>query len=113
VVFNIILLATVDANYIFRYAHVGMKGSTFDGVFLLSAFYNSLTSGVLNVPQPSGLTGNDTFFPYVLVADGAFPLTSYLIKPFAGYIIKGSPKSSGVQMNFLGVVVTTGIFSGG
>jgi len=30
--------------------------------------------------------------PYVLVADNAFPLTSYLMKPYAGEVPKGSPK---------------------
>jgi len=46
--FSIILLAVVDANYLFKYAHVGMQGKSCDGgVFLHSAFYNALTSGVL------------------------------------------------------------------
>jgi len=62
------------------------------GVFLHSGFYNALTSGVLNVPQPSVLLGNDTLVPYMLVADDAFPLTSYLMKPYAGELPKGSPK---------------------
>jgi hypothetical protein len=71
-----------------------MQGITCDGgVFLHSACYNVLTGGVLNVPQPSVLPGNDTPAPYVLVGDDAFPLTSYLIKPYAGEVPKGSPKS--------------------
>ena len=91
--FSIIVLAVVDANYLFKYAHVGMQGRTFDdGVFLHSVFYNALTSGVLNVPQPSVLLGNDTPVPYVLVADDAFPLISYLIKPYAVEVPKGSLK---------------------
>ena len=48
------------------------------GVFLHSAFYNAHNSGKLNVPLPSVLPGNDTLVPYVLVADDAFPLTSYV-----------------------------------
>jgi len=59
------------------YAHVAMQARTSDGdVFLHSACYNALSSGVLNVPQPSVLPGNDTLVPYVLVADDAFPLTN-------------------------------------
>jgi len=42
--------------------------------------------------KPSVLPGNDTLVPYVLVVDDAFPLTSYLIKPYAGEVPKGSPK---------------------
>jgi len=37
-----------------------MQGRTCDGVFLYNAFYNALTSGVLNVTQPSVLPGHDT-----------------------------------------------------
>jgi len=62
------------------------------GVFLHSAFYNAHNSGKLNVPLPSVLPGNDTLVPYVLVADDAFLLTSYLIKPYGGEVPKGSPK---------------------
>jgi len=69
-----------------------MQGITCDGVFLHSVFYNVLTSGVLNMPQPSVLPGNDAQALYVLVADDAFPLTSHLIKPYAGEVPKGSPK---------------------
>jgi hypothetical protein len=71
--FSIILLAVVDANYLFMYEHFGMQGRKCDGgVFLHSAFYNALTSGVLNVPQPSVLPGNDTHVPYVLVAASSY-----------------------------------------
>ena len=58
--FSITLLAVVDANYLFKYAHVGMQGKTCDGVFLHSAFYNELTSGVVNMSQPRDLPRNDT-----------------------------------------------------
>jgi len=70
-----------------------MQGRTCDGgVFLHSEFYNALTSGALNVPQPSVLPRNDTLVPYMPVADNAFPLTSYLMKPYAGEVPKVSPK---------------------
>jgi hypothetical protein len=82
--FSITLLAVVEANYLFKYTHVDMQGRKCDGgVFLHSEFYNALTSGVLNVPQASVLPGTNTPVPYVLVADDAFPLNSYLIKPYA------------------------------
>jgi hypothetical protein len=65
-----------------KYAHVGMQGRTGDGgVFLHSAFYNALTSGVLNVPPPS-----------VLPDDAILP-TTYLIKPYAGEVPKKRKKS--------------------
>jgi len=69
-----------------------MQGRICGGVFLHTAFYYALTSGVLNAPQPSVLPGTDTLVPYVLVAGDAFPLSSYLIKPYSGEVPKGSPK---------------------
>jgi hypothetical protein len=62
-------------------------------VFLHGAFYTHvLTSGVLNVPQPSVLPRNDTLVPYLLVSADAFPLSSYLFKPYDIEVPKGSPK---------------------
>ena len=70
-----------------------MQGRTCDaGVLPYSALYNTLTSGVLKVPQTVVLPGNDRPVPYVLVADDGFPLNSYLIKAYAGEVTKGSPK---------------------
>jgi len=54
---SIIVFSAADANYLFKYANVGMQGTTCGGVFLHSAFHNALTGAVLNVPQPSVLTG--------------------------------------------------------
>jgi hypothetical protein len=71
-----------------------MQGRICDGgVFLHSSFYNALNNGLLNLPQPSVLPGSEMPIPYVLVADDAFPITSYLMKPYAGELTKGSPKT--------------------
>jgi hypothetical protein len=56
------------------------------GVFLRSAFYNALTGGVLNVPQPSVLPGKHT--RSLRASSGR----CYLIKTYAGEVPKGSPK---------------------
>jgi hypothetical protein len=43
---SVILLASVDDNYLFKYAHVSMQGRTCDGaVFLRSACYHAVTGG--------------------------------------------------------------------
>jgi len=70
-----------------------MQGRTCDGgVFQHSAIYNALTSGELNVSKPGALQGNDTPVLYVLLADDAFPVNSYLIQPYARKVPKGSPQ---------------------
>jgi hypothetical protein len=60
--FNIILLAVVNANYLFKYAHVGMQGRTCDGIFLHSVFYNAFSSGVLNVTTERASRKRHPFF---------------------------------------------------
>ena len=88
--FIIVLLAVLDANYLFGYAHVGMQGRmSYGGVFLYTSFYNALSNGLLNLTELSVLPGSEMSSPYVLVADDAFPLTSYLTKPYAGGFTSG------------------------
>lgn len=41
-----------------------------------------LASGNADLPPPTSLPGRDVPFPYVIVADEAFPLTTYLMRPY-------------------------------
>lgn len=91
--FSIVLLAAVDANYCFIFANVGCQGRISDGgVFKITSFYNRMEMGELNLPQAEPLPGRAVPTPYVLVADDAFTLSTYLLKPYATDLSKGSPK---------------------
>ncbi|KAG5860736.1 hypothetical protein JTB14_038441 [Gonioctena quinquepunctata] len=82
---SIVLLALVDANYNFRYIDVGCNGRVSDGgVFANSSLYKAMFSknNVLNLPEDKPLPGRNKNIPHVLVADGAFPLSAKLIKPY-------------------------------
>lgn len=69
---SIVLLAVVDDNYCFRFIDVGSNGRISDGgVLRNSVLLNELENGIL----PPG-----TF----LVGDDAFPLKTFLLKPFKG-----------------------------
>ena len=81
--FSIILLALVDANYKFIYVDIGNYGRTADG----GAFHNSplaaaMASNTLQMPCPENVPGLGSL-PYVIVADDAFPLKPYIMKPYA------------------------------
>jgi len=68
-----------------------MQGRTFDGgVFLHSAFYNALTSGILNVPQPNVLPGSDA---HSLHASSRLCNTANLSKHMLERYPKGAKKS--------------------
>ena len=47
-----------------------------------------MTDGELHLPTPSALPGREMFVPHVFVADGAFPLSPNIMKPFPG-VTKG------------------------
>nr|XP_022903097.1 protein ALP1-like [Onthophagus taurus] len=82
---SIVLLALVDANYMFRYIDVGTNGRVSDGgVFANSSLYRALfnANNPLNIPENKSLPGRNLEIPHVVVADAAFPLSTRILKPF-------------------------------
>ncbi|XP_071554218.1 putative nuclease HARBI1 isoform X2 [Temnothorax nylanderi] len=82
--FSIVLLALCDANYKFTWVDIGQFGSISDGgVWRNSELAADLASGDADLPPPTPLPGRDVPFPHVIVADEAFPLNTYLMRPYA------------------------------
>lgn len=83
--FSVVLLALVDAQLKFRYVDVGTNGRISDGgVWAKSELKKAMDRNDLNIPTPENLPGTNILVPYVLLADDAFPLGEYIMKPFAG-----------------------------
>jgi len=81
--FSIGLLAVTDANYKFVMVSVGSYGKENDaGVFDECPFRHAIETGRLKVPKEELLPGSSIKTPYVLVGDAAFPLKTYLMRPF-------------------------------
>jgi hypothetical protein len=81
---SIVLLALVDAKYRFLYVDVGCFGRISDGgVFSNSNLFAALENNSLNIPPPSSITNSNIVTPYTIVADDAFPLKKYLLKPYS------------------------------
>ena len=82
---SIIMLALVDAEYKFMYVDIGAQGRASDaGVWDRSNLRAYLEGNRLDVPPPSTLPFSTLKSPYVIVGDDAFPLKTYLMKPFPG-----------------------------
>ena len=78
--FSIVLMGLVDANYKFLYIDVGCNGRISDGgVFLNCHLLKALEQNSLNVGE---LPNDGRKLPYVIVGDDAFPLKTYLMKPY-------------------------------
>ncbi|KAL2085756.1 hypothetical protein ACEWY4_019076 [Coilia grayii] len=85
--FSIVLLAVVDAQYLFRVVDVGGYGRTSDGGILWnSVFGEGLRDGTLDLPQDAVIPGSEPRgrMPFVFVGDEAFPLRRDLMRPYPG-----------------------------
>ena len=80
---SIVLMAVVNANYEFSMVDVGDAGRQSDGgVFANCHLGYAMTNNKLNLPPDRPLNESQTKFPYVFVGDEAFPLKTYLMKPY-------------------------------
>lgn len=83
--FSIVLLAACDSKYRFIMVDIGAYGSQSDGgIFCNSAFGAKFDEDNFNVPSAENLSGSDISMPYFLVADAAFPLKKYIMRPYGG-----------------------------
>ncbi|KMQ88379.1 nuclease harbi1-like protein [Lasius niger] len=81
--FSLVLMASCDASYKFTWVDIGQYGSISDGgVWSNSAFADGLEHGEAKLPPPKMLPGSHIKFPYIFVADEAFPLNAYLMRPY-------------------------------
>ena len=82
--FSIILMGLVDADYNFLWAQVIANGSTSDcAVFNASPLREVLENGDIGFPDVEPLPNDDLNIPYFFVGDDAFPLRTWMMKPFS------------------------------
>lgn len=82
-----VLLALVDADCRFLAVDVGGFGSNSDGgIFANSCLGQALHAGTLHVPAPRPLPSAPELgpVPFVIVADEAFPMKTFLLRPYPG-----------------------------
>ncbi|XP_046681626.1 uncharacterized protein LOC124368382 [Homalodisca vitripennis] len=82
--FSVNLHAVADAKCKFIFIDVGAYGKQSDGgVFEASPISKFFENFSEHLPAPSPIdTSSETLIPYVLVGDDAYPLKSYIMKPF-------------------------------
>ena len=82
--FSIVLLALVDANYKFIWADIGGNKSTSDcALFNRSKLRRAIEIGTINFPEDEAIEEGGGDVPYFIVGDDAFPLRTWLMKPFS------------------------------
>ena len=79
---SIIILALVDTVYNFTWVDVGSMGHMSDAqIFNGSELKECFEDGTINLPPPEPMTNDDRPTPYFMLADDAFALRTYLMKP--------------------------------
>lgn len=88
-------MTVCDANYCFTLVDVGAQGRQSDGgIFRASDIGKCFYRRLFDLPEPSALSAGGPTLPYILVADEAFQLTDFLMRPYPGRNIEDDAKSS-------------------
>lgn len=83
--FSIVLLVLCDANYCISVLDLGSTGRESDaGIFGRSKLYEMLDNNSIGFPGNTNLPNSETNLPNFIVSDEAFPLKSYLMRPYPG-----------------------------
>lgn len=78
-------MALVDSKYRFLFTDIGACGRRSDGgIFKDSKMGQAFEQKRMNLPEASPLREGGPAVPYVIVADEAFQLSDYLVRPFPG-----------------------------
>lgn len=83
--FSVFLQAVVDADYKFIAVEVGGRGKkSHDAAFQDSKLNELLSNGNYNLPPPKCVPGSGVILPNVIIGDEAYPLKTFLMRPYPG-----------------------------
>ena len=83
--FSLIMMALVDASYKFMYVDVGASGRASDaGVWERCGLRDAIEKNKTHIPPSAPIPFTNRQCPFVIVGDDAFPLKTYLMKPYPG-----------------------------
>lgn len=96
--FSIVLLAVADPNYKFTLVEIGAAGSQSDGgVFSRSVFGKLMLTDRIDFPAPKNV--GSRILPHVILGDDAFPLRTYIMKPYPGKFLTEDKRTFNYRMS--------------
>ena len=79
-----VLIALVDTDYKFIWVDLGANGIASDAaIFNHSEMKEVLENGAIGFPAADPVPNDDRPMPYFIIGDDAFPLRTWLVKPFS------------------------------
>lgn len=79
------LLTMYNANYTFTLVDIGAFGRQSDGgIFKNSRMGQRFAQEKMHIPPADEIYEESSEYPYVIVGDEAFPLSSYLMRSYPG-----------------------------
>ena len=105
--YSIVLMALVDSQYRFLWASCGFPGNSHDAlVFKSTDLWRRIQEGY--IPQ-IGKSIDDVIVPPVIVGDSAFPLCTWLMKPFTNAILSPEQRNFNYRLS-RARMVTEGVY---
>lgn len=94
--YSIVLMALVDSHYRFVWASCGFPGNSHDALVFKSTDLWRRIQGY--IPQ-MGQSTDDVIVPPVIVGDSAFPLCTWLMKPFTNATLSPSQRNFNYRLS--------------
>ena len=80
---SMVFMTVADANYSFMIVNVGNGQNCDSTVISNTDFGKALASGSIKLPNANEIQNINLTLPYVFVSDEAFPLKSYMMRPYS------------------------------
>ena len=100
--YSIVLMALVDSHYRFVWVSCGFPGNSHDAlVFKSTDLWRRIQGGY--IPQ-MGKSIDDVIVPPVIVGDSAFPLCTWLMKPFTNATLSPGQRNFNYRLSWARMV---------
>ena len=94
------MLALVDGQYKFRWVDVGTAGSCSDAqIFNTCHLKRKIDDGSIGFPDPAPITQGGRDVPYFILADDAFALKTWLMKPYGRRMLTRQDKIANYRIS--------------